>query len=428
MADVTIYAPGATVEVLDKPLVWGDPTKLMVGMNCFQPFGFGASSGGVYTYTGNGPFTNGGVDTVVLPDARLAAIKSAGFDFVRMVVDVAALLAAPNDATLDGLIAQLIAGAMRRVNAGLRVIVDMHVLPGNHPVHGWSRNDLIDGPSGPKMTRMKYVVARLAAAMSGPCPPSSVCLELYNEPGRASAYVTSSYLTQIKDYWSAVRAACRFTLIVGGSFNNALDKTPSGDVRDGLTALTASNFDANTGFAFHDYTPPVFCMQGVAGSVYEDMHGLTFPLTDYPGGLAQAKADFTTAANALGHANNINTVVTQTTWFSSLDQAFTKYGTKALLATYLKTVTGWADAAGIPRRRLLNTECGVSFRKADTLGTAGDATDASAAAWLQALRENAQSAGIGCITIHEMQGSDFRLMETSAPWAVNGVIKAALFP
>lgn len=410
-------------------LRWGNPGKTMIGLNCMHPFGFGVSSGGAYTYTGNGPFTNGGTDAVCMPPDRLAKIKFVGFDFVRMAVDPGVLAAAASDSVLDTLNNQIVAACLTRITAGLKVIVDIHV-NSSHPVSGWSYTDFVDGPSGVKMTRLKYVVARLARAMwaarTTSCPPSHVCIELYNEPPTEATFVTATYNTQIKDYYDAIRAVCGYTLIVGGSNVNAKDGTAAGDGASGLTHLDPTQFDGNTAFAFHDYEPFVFTHQGVSGTIYHCMHGLTFPLTDYPGGQAAAETAFTSRANAEGHSSNINPVVTQTGWWSSINKAFTDQATKTMMATRLAVCTAWADSNSVNRRRVFDTEGGVNFRAADSIGVSGDATTAYAAAWLQARRENAVAAGIGCVCVHEMQytSSDFGIQDSTTPWDFDATILA----
>src|SRR3954466_9262138 len=124
-------------------VLWGGSGTL-IALNALQPFGFGASSAGAYTST---PYTNGGADATVMPDARLTAFQSQGINCIRMAVDPGPMLAAADDTALDTRIGEIIAGVARRTALGFKVIVDIHVLgPGQHPVTGWSNTDLIDGP------------------------------------------------------------------------------------------------------------------------------------------------------------------------------------------------------------------------------------------------------------------------------------------
>jgi endoglucanase len=411
-------------------LAWQESDRLQIGLNCMQPFGFAGSSGGSYVAS---PFVNGGADTTVLPDARLSGLRSAGFDFVRMAVDVGPLMAADSSSNvtttvLDGLIGQIVTGVGRRTAQSLKVIVDLHPLAaGQHPVTGWDAASIIarTALTDTKWVRYKFVAARLAAALqTAGASTSMVCIELFNEPPAEWDMGSVAWPEQAVNLWQAVRAACSYTLVIGGNDYNNIDHQLSGTAGNGTMGLTPASFDGNTGFSFHPYESSAFSHQGVASTIYQYMHGLTFPASGYPGGLSQAKADFTTAAG--GDSNAINSVVTQTGWYSSLDRYFSEFGTKALLATRLGTLTAWADAAGISRKRLFNTEFGVSFGGADTRPTAGDAYLADAAAWIQAHRENADEAGINCITLHELQGSDFGISETATPYSIPSSIKGAL--
>lgn len=422
---LALLGSGATVAAPVSDFRWNPGGATLIGFNSLQPFGYGQSTGsfGSATYTSD-PFTNGGADSVVMPDARLAVLKNAGFDFCRMAVDVAVLCAAANDTVLDARIAEIIAGVQRRVAAGFKVILDMHVLlSGQHGVPGWSASDLIDGPDGVKFTRLKYVVARLAQTMaSGGTSTSTVCIELFNEPPLVSEFSgKTAWETQAQSLWSAVRAVCDYTLVVGGSDLNAVDGLLSGYVgTSGMTALNPANFDDNTGFAFHFYESPVFTHQGVPGGPYQYMSNLTFPASDYPGGLAQAKSDFTAAAG--GDANAINSVVTQDSWASSLYTHFNTLGSKANLATRTAVLTSWANTHGIASHRIMNTEFGVAFNGGS------DAPEQSAANFVQAVREVSQAAALGSITLHEVQGSAFGFQNSSTPWAINSAIASALFP
>lgn len=410
-------------------LLFKDASKTMIGINSMQPFGYAASTGawGSATYTAN-PYVNGGADTTVWPNERLDARKANGYDFIRMAVDVGPLCAAANDATLDDLISQIITGATRRMARGLKVIVDLHVLiNGQHPVPGWDGSSIIaGGVNGIKFQRLIYVAKRLAsqiwALRFSTCNPTNICLELFNEPPFFSEFTASTWTVMSESYWAQVRSVCGLTLLIGGTDYNSLDSALSGSVGAGLTGLRAAKYDENTIFVFHPYEAAVFTHQGITNSVYEYAQNLTYPAWLHPGGLAKAKADFTTLANAAGNASALNSVVTQDGWASSLYRYFYEFGNKSLLAKRIKIVTDWADAAGISRKQLGNSESGVNHQGAN------DASAASMSAWIRDMRENAQAAGIGFITIHEEQGSSFAISDTtSEPWTHNEAMRAALF-
>jgi hypothetical protein len=395
------------------PLVkptWCNASKTLLGVNCLQPFGYGY------------PFTNGGNDAAAMPDERLNKLVSLGFDYVRMAVDPEPLLSADSASNvtttvLDSRIAEAIAGVARRTAVGLRVIVDFH-FHGSATSYaaGWTYTDVLDG--GTKATRAGFVLVRLATAIAANCSASLVCFEVFNEPPAPGLYSTANWITQIETWWTAVRAVMpAHTIVVAGNNLNAIDSLPAG-VTSGLTALTASHFDTNTGFAIHEYESAVFTHQGVVGSVFEYGHNIYFPASRNTS-QAAVEAAFTAAAG--GDSNAINTVVTQTGWASSIAEYYATYGTQAKLAVRLKVATDWAVAAGISKKAIFSTEGGVNF-----LGT-DDAPDDSATAFIRAAKENAQAAGIACFTVHEMQGSNFAVQNTSSPFALKPPIQAALF-
>jgi hypothetical protein len=388
----------------------------MIGLNCLQPF--------AWTY----PFANGGNDATVMPDARLTTIKTTGFDFVRMAVDNSALLGADSASNvtttvLDTMIAEIITGIQRRTALGLKVILDFHFKGDiSNYVAGYGFADVFDG--GTKAARMSFVAARLGAALhtniNNGCGRANVCYEFFNEPPSPATVSTASYIVQLEAWWTAIRAAMPLhTIVVAGNNLNAYDGTPAGQA-SGLTSLTASHFDVNTGFAYHDYENGPFTMQG-AGTYgpYSYGNGIRYPASLNSSESAVSSA-FTTAAGS--DTNAINMVVTQTTWASSIHQYFVTYGSKSLRAARLKVATDWSDAAGISRKRIFNTEGGVAFNASD------DASDADAAQWIQDAKDNATAAGISCMTVHEMQGSTFGIQNTTTPWAFNASIQAALFP
>jgi hypothetical protein len=385
---------------------------LRIGLNCLQPFGYGY------------PFANGGIDARALPDARLATIKAVGFDFVRMAIDPEALLTADGASyatttELDRRVGEVVAGIKRRLSAGLRVMVDLHFHGSAVTVApGWQSADVLDGVRAAKFSRLRFILISLAAALHA-FSPDDVALELFNEPPYPNEVATSNYIRMIEDLWEHARIELReHTLVISGNALGAYDSKLAG-ARSGLTALTASHFDSNTIFTAHDYEGPAFTHQGVAGSPYEHMRNLVYPAADHPGGRPAAEASFIAAAGADRAA--INTVVRRTDWASSLAEYFAHYGSRTGLATRLAVLTDWSDAARLSRKQIAIGEFGVNF------AAPNKASATSAARRIRDVRENAAQAGLNCIVLHEMQGSDFGIQAPSPPWAFDQAIMAALF-
>ena len=89
-------------------------------------------------------------------------------------------------------------------------------------------------------------------------------------------------------------------------------------------------------------------------------------------------------------------------WSTSFATYFNTLGSKEGLSRRLGILTGWGDLYRVDRRRLMNTEFGVSH--ITSRGSAG-APAASAAAFVADVRQLSEQVGLGCITLHEMQGS-----------------------
>ena len=417
-AIVALLPGGAALTSARRP-IWVPPSwsadKLLIGLNCFQPFGFGF------------PFINGGAnDDGILPAARLATIKNAGFDFVRLVIDPEALLTADgasNSVTinLDARIHEITVAIERRLAAGLKVIADLHFHAGEISVQaGWQYDNVLDGLHGPKFIRLDFVTARLAEALKV-FSPAEVAFELFNEPPFPQIVPTSRWIASLERLWLSARSHLgNHTLIVGGNALNAFDSKQAGAGRtSGLTALDARRFDQNTGFAIHDYEGAVFTQQGVVNTIYRYMRGLTYPATDHPGGRAAAEHAFLEAAG--NDHTAIDAVVNHHHWASSLSQYFSTYGDQAALVARLSIVLAWAESAGLTRNHIMITETGVNFAGND------DAPEDSAALRLRHARQNAQAAHINCLVVHQMQGDGFGIQSPASPWRFNEKILAALF-
>lgn len=415
-----------------RTLQFTGPGRPLTCINTLQPFGFGISvvREGMAVYADN-PFQNGGPDLTVMPDERLRLIRTAGFDCVRVAIDVAVLMSATDDRALDALVAQVLQGIGRRVRAGLKVIADIHPLPkGAHPVPGWSDTDIIDGPQGPKFQRLVYVVSRLASAISNTVAASDVALELFNEPPVPADFARKeTWNTQLEAYWREIRRVLpNHTIIVAGMGLAAIDGTFTGVSASGLVALTPASFDGNTAYAFHPYESATFTHQGYPG-FFSHVHSLTFPADAYPGGQKQAEKNFEASVRAdttiswLLRQKIIADFVTRRRRSYSFERYWREFGSKETLAARLAAVTKWGDANGLDRRQLMNTEFGVARNRE---GCTAAAPDQSAANFIKATVENSRAQNIGVITLHEIQGSCFAVADNQPPYQFDEGILSAM--
>ncbi len=187
-----------------------------------------------------------------LPDTRLAGLRAAGFDHIRIAYDPSPALAAASPAALDDALGPAKHAIDAAIRCGLKVILDLHVATQG----AWSTAAIeADYPSGPKWRRYIDVAVRFAQLCAG-YKAADVAFELYNENSNNESFGNSAWAVRVQALWAAVRAANRkTTLLVGGSFYSSIE---------GLRDLRASSFDANTGFVVHNYNPTIFTHQNAA--------------------------------------------------------------------------------------------------------------------------------------------------------------------
>lgn len=203
------------------------------------------------------------------PD-KLACLKADGFDFVRMPIDPAPFLSDKAAGLHDRLFAE-VQDAVRRVTAaGLKVIVDLHLIErSDNPANGMA------GVLGSAETFDRYLalVERMGRTLAQE-DPSRVALELMNEPGTVCDDAgNADWRSRLLKLHAAARAsASRLTIVLtGGCAGNA----------EGLVALDPKDIsDDNVIWTFHSYQPFLLTHQGAewAGDFIRYVTGLTYPL------------------------------------------------------------------------------------------------------------------------------------------------------
>ena len=195
-----------------------------------------------------------------MPPARLAYVKSCGFDTVRLAVDPSPLLAAASDAALAGYFDTITHSIDRCAAAGLKIIVDNHV-SGDDPT--WANTKIQNNDAS--MQRMRTIVGRLALVLRARSP-SQTALEQWNETTLPTG---RSWPEMAHALWQSARGMnAEITILVSGA---------SWANRTGLIELEPTRFDQNTGFVFHNYEPAVFTGQGIPSLGLGSVTGLTFP-------------------------------------------------------------------------------------------------------------------------------------------------------
>lgn len=282
--------------------------------------------------------------------ADLAALKSAGLDFVRMPVDPSLFLSAQTAALRDDLFASVRESA-RLVNAaGLKVIVDLHLMPagGNRSI-GMGQV-MEDAALFDRYVDLVRDMGRLLAKED----PAQLAFELMNEPtvGCAGAEQADWEERLMRIFAAARASATRLTLILSGSCWGSAE---------GLAALDPRRVpDANVIWSFHSYAPFVLTHQGAtwAGDFIPHVTGLPYPLDAVP------RAELDAAVEAIRQTMRRDApLLRRAGLLAYLDEQLAAIDTPAKLSAALsapfETLAAWAARHGIPATEILLGEFGM---------------------------------------------------------------------
>lgn len=213
----------------------------------------------------------------------LAALKDAGFDFLRMPVDPSPFLSPETEAIRDRMFDDVLESARMINRAGLKVIVDMHLIPSTNGV-GMQQVLTDDGAARAYIDLIRRMARTLANE-----PADKVAFELMNEPGvDCDAAGHRQWQALQKQLFTAARSsATRLTLVLtGGCMSSA----------EGLAGVDPADYpDRNILWTFHSYDPFLLTHQGAswAGDFVRYVTGLPYPPS------TAARAEFDAALDAI---------------------------------------------------------------------------------------------------------------------------------
>lgn len=209
-----------------------------------------------------------------LADTDLEALKASGFDFLRMPVDPAPFLSAKTSALRDDLYASVLESARMVNRAGLKVVVDLHLIPagGNRSV---GMGEVMSDPA--LFDAYIEVVRKMAAALANE-DPARIAFEPMNEPVvDCDADNTHSWPDRLQRLYAAARAsATKLTLVLSGGCYASAEALSKVDPK----AIP----DDNVIWTFHSYDPFLLTHQGAtwAGDFIPHVTGLPYPLSAVP--------------------------------------------------------------------------------------------------------------------------------------------------
>ncbi len=209
-----------------------------------------------------------------LNENDLKALKTAGFDFLRMPIDPSPFMSAETTTLRNDLYASVLESARMINRAGLKVIVDMHLIPGGGN-RGVGMTKVMDDPA--TFDTYVEIIRKMAHTLAAE-DPAQVAFEPMNEPiVDCDSDGTGLWPERQKKLFAAARAsATRLTLILTGAcYSNAAS----------LAKIDPREIpDDNIIWTFHSYDPFLLTHQGAtwAGDFIPYVTGLPYPLTAVP--------------------------------------------------------------------------------------------------------------------------------------------------
>ena len=278
-----------------------------------------------------------------VPEERLAELPTAGFDFVRLPIEPGPLLALGPGERRSTLLAQVVETVEQLHEAGLAVIVDLHLV--SRPGQRFGAEATLGEP--PAFAAYLELVEAVGRSLDG-LDPARTAFEPMNEPNhdcdaveRGRAVLWPPMLERL--HATARSAAPDLPIVLSGAcWGHA----------SGLVVLDPHLIDdPNVIWSFHSYEPFVFTHQGAEWLTIAERYlsGVPYP----PGRLTTTEIDrlARAAASRSRRAHSTHD-------FRYRLEAYRRAGTAATHAP-IDQVTAWADRHGIPRHRLLLGEFGA---------------------------------------------------------------------
>ncbi|MET3662903.1 glycoside hydrolase family 5 protein [Aquamicrobium ahrensii] len=297
------------------------------------------------------------------PEALAREFAAAGFDFIRLSLDVGPFMQLQgSDRT--ALERKLLANIGRLHALGLDVLVDCHPV---EQVPLYSPQSILEDLESPLFGEYRAMIVRLAAMLAN-VRTGRVVLELMNEPLMNNAAHRTQVMVwgaaQLSLHDAARRAAPDLPLMLTGAHYGGIS---------GLNDLDPSPYaDSNVLYSYHYYMPLSFTHQGVdygtpdaATSPY--VSDLPYPYDAIPveeieaaleARIAAAPLDAGAKAAAREHAQSI------------LGRFLADGWNRQRIEDDFAIVAKWADRHAIARERIVMGEFGVTRRSGKLMGAA----------------------------------------------------------
>ena len=312
-----------------------------------------------------------------LTPARIAALRSAGFNCLRLWPVLTEFLGAGRDLAL--VTRKWLNFTHRAADAGFKVIL---CFGGD-----WSvQRRACDGADGTRSFQL--ALTALATGLAAEFMSEMVAIEMFNEPPDDVARFSPTFVATIHT------AAPNVTVMLQGG----------GGWSENLPLFDVAAFSDNTAFAFHFYDSALFTHQGAA---YRHVDRVPFPTVgaaETPEAMLKRALDRVAADTKL------------TAQQRAEQEAYYRLNVPAVFwdkspegAGWFKwpKLDAWVKAKGMDPKRIICTEFGATGDFNFT-GLKG-ADEASRARWMKAARIRFEQAGFGWV-VHQAMG-DFNLFE-----------------
>ena len=282
--------------------------------------------------------------------AMYESLHAQGFDFVRMPIDPGPLVALGPGERQDRLIDGIRIATETALDAGLKVVVDLHPIPRGEDIGG------VESIIGDHWPDYVTLVGRIAEGLSD-LPADTVALELLNEPPFDCDAVYGDTparwpAMQAEAHAAARAAAPDMTIVLTGACWSQANALASLD--------PAMIPDDNVLWTFHSYEPFLFTHQGAGwtGPPAKYIWDLPYPPSDVTDEIAAR-----VAADAIARMEAAEGQADR----EMIEKAIADYRAISAEATAydVNRAAEWADQHGIPRSQLFFGEFGALHTDGD---------------------------------------------------------------
>lgn len=329
------------------------------------------------------PVDDWNTDAYGMTEARLDALREVGFNTLRTWISLAEFLYPP--ASMEQTVGKWMAYIDHSAQAGFKVKVSW--------ASTWEeRLRVINDPA--TRDRFHMALRALCGALNNQYAASQVALEMLNEPPNED--LAPGYYSFAAPGWfrTCRDAGPELTIII----------QPVGGWHGAMPSFSLEDYDWNTIFSFHPYSPGEFTHQGIGSQPH--LYPVPMPITRYVGGRSQMIAD-TEAKVHNDHYLSAQQKLAEVARYTHLiNFLWWKNGSEWENWDHLED---WVSESEINPRRVMVGEFGV-VSQFNFNGTPALADVSSRAHFLRKIRDQTEANDFSGWVVHQALG-DFNLFE-----------------